>query len=113
MTTSPSSTITRSRRHAVLGLTRAFAVDPAVAGANTRLNCVCSGDMDTPMNAHYFNSEPDPAATRVEVEALYPRGRMGHPAEVAAAVVFLASDAASFVNGAALPVGGGLLAGVY
>lgn len=109
----PILPIYTATKHAVLGLTRAFAVDPAVAGAKIRVNCVCPGDMDTPMNDRYFNSTPDPAATRAEVEALYPRGRMGHPAEVAAAVVFLASDAASFVNGAALPVDGGLLAGVY
>ena len=100
-------------KHAVLGLTRAFAVDPDVARAGIRVNCVCPGDMDTPMNDRYFDSTPDPAATRAQVEALYPRGRMGHPAEVAAAVVFLASDGASFINGAALPVDGGLLAGVY
>lgn len=100
-------------KHAVLGLTRALAVDSAVAGAGIRVNCVCPGDMDTPMNDHYFASTPDPAATRAEVEAVYPRGRMAQPAEVAAAVVFLVSDAASFVNGAALPVDGGLLAGVY
>ena len=65
------------------------------------------------MNDRYLDSTPDPAATRAQVEALHPRGRMGHPAEVAAAVVFLVSDAASFINGAALPVDGGLLAGVY
>ena len=65
------------------------------------------------MNDRYLDSTPDPAATRAQVEALHPRGRMGHPAEVAAAVVFLVSDAASFINGAALPVDCGLLAGVY
>jgi NAD(P)-dependent dehydrogenase (short-subunit alcohol dehydrogenase family) len=109
----PLIPIYTATKHAVLGLTRALAVDPAVAAARVRVNCVCPGDMDTPMNDRYFDSTLDPAATRAEVDAVYPRGRMGEPAEVAAAVVFLASDAASFVNGAALPVDGGLLAKVY
>ena len=95
----------------VLGLTRAIAVDYAADGI--RCNCVCPGDMETPMIQQYFDGTADPEAARAEMEAAYPGKRIGHPGEVAAAVVFLCSDEASFVSGAPLLVDGALTAKTY
>lgn len=95
----------------VLGLTKAVAIDYALDGI--RCNCVCPGDMETPMIEQYFDGTDDPVAARAEMEAAYPGRRIGHPAEVAAAVVFLVSGESSFVSGAPLLVDGGLTAKTY
>ena len=95
----------------VLGMTRAIAVDYAAEGI--RCNCVSPGDMETPMIMKYFEATPDPAAARAEMEAAYPGKRIAHPKEVAQAVLFLASDDASFVNGTYILVDGGLTAKTY
>jgi NAD(P)-dependent dehydrogenase (short-subunit alcohol dehydrogenase family) len=95
----------------VLGLTRAIAID--YAGDGIRCNCVCPGDMETPMIEQYFDGTSEPAAARAEMEGAYPGKRIADPAEVATAVVFLCSDEASFVNGAPLLVDGGIVAKTY
>jgi NAD(P)-dependent dehydrogenase (short-subunit alcohol dehydrogenase family) len=95
----------------VLGLTKAIAIDYALDGI--RCNCVCPGDMETPMIEQYFDGTDDPTAARSEMEAAYPGKRIAHPREVAAAVVYLVSDEAAFVNGAPLLVDGGLTAKTY
>jgi NAD(P)-dependent dehydrogenase (short-subunit alcohol dehydrogenase family) len=95
----------------VLGLTKAIAIDYATDGI--RCNCVCPGDMETPMIRQYFDGTDDPVAARAEMEAAYPGKRIAHPREVAAAVVFLCSDEASFVSGAPLLVDGALTAKTY
>lgn len=95
----------------VLGLTKAIAIDYALDGI--RCNCVCPGDMETPMIEQYFEGTEDPAGARAEMEAAYPGKRIAHPREVAQAVVFLCSDDASFVSGAPLLVDGGLTAKTY
>jgi NAD(P)-dependent dehydrogenase (short-subunit alcohol dehydrogenase family) len=95
----------------VLGLTKAIAIDYALDGI--RCNCVCPGDMETPMIEQYFDGTDDPAAARSEMEAAYPGKRIAHPREVATAVVYLVSDESAFVNGAPLLVDGGLTAKTY
>jgi NAD(P)-dependent dehydrogenase (short-subunit alcohol dehydrogenase family) len=95
----------------VLGLTKAIAIDYALDGI--RCNCVCPGDMETPMIEQYFAGTDDAAAARAEMEGAYPGKRIADPREVAAAVVFLCSDEASFVNGAPLLVDGGIGAKTY
>ena len=95
----------------VLGLTRAVAVDYAIDGI--RCNCVCPGDMETPMIEKYFKATADPVAARKEMEDAYPGKRIAHPREVAQAVLFLASDEASFVSGTYILVDGGLTAKTY
>jgi meso-butanediol dehydrogenase / (S,S)-butanediol dehydrogenase / diacetyl reductase len=95
----------------VLGITRATAVRYGSAGI--RCNAVCPGDIDTPLVAAYFAASDDPAARRAEVEREYPLGRIAQPQEIARAVVFLASDDSSFMNGQPLVVDGGLLADCY
>lgn len=95
----------------VLGLTKAIAIDYAVDGI--RCNCLCPGDMETPMIEQYFNGTEDPVAARAEMEGAYPGKRMAHPREVAEGAVFLLSDRASFVSGTSLVVDGALIAKTY
>jgi NAD(P)-dependent dehydrogenase (short-subunit alcohol dehydrogenase family) len=95
----------------VLGLTKAIAIDYALDGI--RCNCVCPGDMETPMIEQYFDGTDDPVAARAEMEAAYPGKRIAHPREVATAVVYLVSDESSFVNGTPILVDGGLTAKTY
>jgi NAD(P)-dependent dehydrogenase (short-subunit alcohol dehydrogenase family) len=95
----------------VLGLTKAIAIDYALDGI--RCNCVCPGDMETPMIEQYFDGTEDPVAAREEMEAAYPGKRIAHPREVATAVVYLVSDDSSFVNGTPILVDGGLTAKTY
>jgi NAD(P)-dependent dehydrogenase (short-subunit alcohol dehydrogenase family) len=95
----------------VLGLTKAIAIDYALDGI--RCNCICPGDMETPMIQQYFDGTEDPVAARAEMEAAYPGKRIAHPREVATAAVYLVSDDSSFVNGTPILVDGGLTAKTY
>jgi NAD(P)-dependent dehydrogenase (short-subunit alcohol dehydrogenase family) len=88
----------------VVGLTKSAAMEYATRGI--RINAVCPGWIDTPMT-HEGMLDPERLARRIAEE---PIGRIGTPEEVAEAVVWLCSDAASFVLGMALPVDGGLVA---
>jgi NAD(P)-dependent dehydrogenase (short-subunit alcohol dehydrogenase family) len=98
-------------KHAIVGLTRSVGVHYAADGI--RCNCVCPGDMDTPMIQDYFAAQGDPRAARREVEAAYPVGRIADPNEVAAAVAFLASDEASFINATQIVVDAGVTVKPY
>jgi NAD(P)-dependent dehydrogenase (short-subunit alcohol dehydrogenase family) len=98
-------------KHAVLGLTRSVGV--AYAADGIRCNCVCPGDMQTPMIEKYWAATGDPDKAREEMASMYPAGRIGQPGEVARAILFLASEEASYVNGAFMQVDGGLLSKVY
>jgi NAD(P)-dependent dehydrogenase (short-subunit alcohol dehydrogenase family) len=79
------------------------------AGDGIRANCVLPGATDTPL-AWQGLSEEETATVREEVAREIPLGRVGQPREIAQVILFLASDAASFMTGAGVPVDGGLLA---
>lgn len=89
-------------KHGVIGLTKAAALD--YAAQNIRVNAVCPGYIDTPMIGRSIGATDE---GRAKVVAQEPVGRMGTPEEIAAAVIWLCSDAAAFVVGHALVIDGG------
>jgi NAD(P)-dependent dehydrogenase (short-subunit alcohol dehydrogenase family) len=96
-------------KHGVLGLTRTAALE--YARHSVRVNAVCPGWTETPM---VMDEGPRPASDPAIYEAiagLAPMRRLGMPSEIAAAVAWLCSDAASFVTGHPLIVDGGVAAG--
>jgi 3-oxoacyl-[acyl-carrier protein] reductase len=90
---------------AVMSLTRTLALE--AAPDRIRVNCVCPVAGDTPMLAGFFAPGRDPDEARAAYVATIPLGRLSTPADVAAAAVFLCSDEAAMVTGAALEVDGG------
>jgi NAD(P)-dependent dehydrogenase (short-subunit alcohol dehydrogenase family) len=88
-------------------LTRQAAVEYAPKGI--RINSVVPGTIMTEMNAQILREVDDPDALMNEWTSMHPIGRVGQPEEVAAAVVFLASDESSFVTGESLRVDGGMI----
>jgi NAD(P)-dependent dehydrogenase (short-subunit alcohol dehydrogenase family) len=93
---------------AVVNLTRTMALDHAADGV--RVNCVCPGSVDTDMIHHAWEATGDVEAAARAWAAKHPIGRIATGEEVARVILFLASDAASFVTGVALPVDGGITA---
>jgi NAD(P)-dependent dehydrogenase (short-subunit alcohol dehydrogenase family) len=90
-------------------MTRAMALDHAVQ--NIRVNCVCPGDTDTGMLRNEAQQLGATAEAFLVEAADRPLRRIGKPEDVAQAVLYLASDASSFVTGTTLVVDGGGLAG--
>jgi NAD(P)-dependent dehydrogenase (short-subunit alcohol dehydrogenase family) len=90
---------------AVVQLTRAMAVDHAAEGI--RVNCVCPGPTVTPLLEDYFALAADPDEERGRYEQAQAHGRLIEPEEIADAIAYLASPAASSTIGAALVVDGG------
>lgn len=88
-------------KHGIVGLTRASALE--YARSNIRINAVCPGMIDTPM----WQKAISPELT-AQLLANDPAGRLGQPSEIAAAVLWLCDDSASFVTGQALAVDGGM-----
>jgi len=89
-------------KHGVVGLTKAAALD--YAASNIRINAVCPGIIDTPMMQRFSGDTPE---GRKAVIGQEPIGRMGTPEEIAEAVLWLCSDASSFVVGHAMVIDGG------
>jgi 3-oxoacyl-[acyl-carrier protein] reductase len=90
---------------AVLSLTRALATEWAAKGI--RINAVCPGPTRTPMLQAEFDLAPDPEGEEKALLQSIPAGRLGTPEDIARVVLFLASDDAQFVHGAALIADGG------
>ncbi len=91
---------------AIIQLTKAMAIDHARDGV--RVNAVCPGDVDTPMlsnEAEDKDMDLDEFLAQAAEES--PNGRIGTPEEVAALILFLASDAATHITGTAIPIDGG------
>jgi len=92
-------------KHGVIGLTKAAALE--YAQKSIRVNAVCPGPTMTPWLDRAFAASP---AIKDELLRLVPNGRFGEPEEIAETVVWLCSDAASFVTGHAMAVDGGYVA---
>ncbi len=98
----PGSASYTAAKHGVVGLTRTAAIDYAAAGI--RVNAVCPGYVETPMTVESFQRRG------AQILGIVPQGRYGQPQEIAEMVVWLCSDRASFVTGAAYAVDGGYTA---
>ena len=92
----------------VTNLTRAMALD--YAKENIRVNAICPAVINTPMLQKEVDMQEDKEAYLKEMDELHPIGRVGRPEEVAFAVLMVASDEASFITGANIPVDGGFTA---
>jgi len=95
-------------KHGVIGLTRAAALD--LAPHNIRVNCIQPGAIETPIMRANLRAVGDEEDEFRKISAAEPMGRVGTPQEIARMALFLASDDASFITGAAFAVDGGLLA---
>ncbi len=93
---------------ALVNLTRTMALDHAQE--QIRVNCVCPGSVDTDMIHYAWQLYGNIEEARRVWAAKHPLGRIAAPSEVAQAIAFLASNAAGFITGVALPVDGGLTA---
>lgn len=93
-------------KHGVIGLSKTAAIEYAKKGI--RVNAICPGFIQTPMLDRLGITGQEKA--QKSIEAMHPMGRLGTPEEIAAAVLWLCSDAASFVTGTAFNVDGGYLA---
>ena len=100
----PGASAYVASKHGVVGLTKTAALEYAQQGI--RVNCVCPGVIHTPMTERGL-SDPE---LRARIIATEPIGRVGTPEEVAEAVVWLCSDATSFVTGHTMTVDGGYVA---
>jgi NAD(P)-dependent dehydrogenase (short-subunit alcohol dehydrogenase family) len=94
---------------AIISMTKALALE--LGGDGIRVNCVCPAGVDTALMRNWAATLPDPEAVLRGQAAMHLTNRMATPAEIAATVVFLASPAAAFITGIALPVEGGATLG--
>ncbi len=92
-------------KHGVIGLTKSAALEYASHGI--RINAICPGWVRTPPVEGWMNRDPEVAR---QIIAQEPIGRLGRPEEIAESVIWLCSERATFVVGAALAVDGGYLA---
>jgi NAD(P)-dependent dehydrogenase (short-subunit alcohol dehydrogenase family) len=92
-------------KSAIVGMTKAMAMDYATQGI--RINCVCPGRVQTPWVSERIREYPDPEAALREMSSSQAIGRMARPDEIAASVLYLASDEAAFITGTPLLIDGG------
>jgi len=101
----PGGAAYSAAKHGVVGLTRSAALEHAVRGP--RICAVCPGWINTPPVTNWMKRDKDVAQAALRQT---PRGKFGNPDEVAAAVLWLCSDAASFAVGTVLAIDGGYMA---
>ena len=94
---------------ALIAMTRSLALELAPAGI--RVNCVCPAGVDTPLMRSWAETLPDPATVLHQQAEMHVLKRMATADEIASAILFLASPAASFITGIALPIDGGATLG--
>jgi len=104
----PGQAVYSASKGAVIMLTRGAAIDLAPRGI--RVNAVAPGMTATTMIADWVERQSDPSAFAANLVRTIPLGRLAQPEEIAAAVLFLASDESSYITGAVLPVDGGYTA---
>ena len=92
----------------IIALTRSMAVD--FAAHHIRVNCVCPGTTETPLVKAALERAPDPAAARRALEEVRPANRLGRPEEIAAGILYLASDESLYATGSILSIDGGYTA---
>lgn len=102
----PESSVYACTKAALVALTRNLALE--LGPRRIRVNCICPGYIDTRLWQAHLDHSRNPGLLDTATAALHPLGRRGTPADVAEAVMFVASDEAAFVNGAELIVDGGL-----
>jgi meso-butanediol dehydrogenase/(S,S)-butanediol dehydrogenase/diacetyl reductase len=95
----------------VISLTRVAAL--TYGPDRIRVNCICPGDVETPLVQEYFNKDADPARLRNEIYSKYALRRIASPLEIAKAIAFLASEDSSFMTGSAMVIDGGLTIKCY
>ena len=96
-------------KFAVVGFTKCLALDHALQGI--RANCICPGRVETDFVKKRIAEYPDPQKAYAEMAATQALGRMAAPEEIAACVLYLASEEASFITGTALEIDGGFSVG--
>lgn len=92
----------------VIALTKSIAID--FAADNVRANCVCPGTTETPLVTAALSRAQEPERVRRELEAVRPAKRLGKPEEIAAGILYLASDESPYATGAILSIDGGYTA---
>ena len=92
----------------IIALTKSTAID--FAAHNIRVNCVCPGTTETPLVKAAVERAPDPAAARRALEEVRPANRLGRPEEIAAGILYLASDESLYATGSILSIDGGYTA---
>lgn len=99
----PGASIYSASKHGVIGLSKGAALDNARTGI--RVNVVCPGTIETPLALAYYSERGLPLPNDSQ---RIPMGRVGRPDEIGSTVLFLCSDAASYITGVALPVDGAI-----
>ena len=104
----PGITVYCGTKGGVVNMTRAMALEIA---PDVRVNCLCPGYVETDMVRDSINRKADPAAAEQKMIDYAPLKRIGSTAEIANAVLYLASDEARFITGTSLAIDGGTTAG--
>ncbi|MFQ5427088.1 MAG: SDR family NAD(P)-dependent oxidoreductase, partial [Gaiellales bacterium] len=104
----PTMAVYGASKGALVSLTRAAAIE--LAPNEIRVNAVAPGLTETRLVRDWIGAQPDPDAFREAISATIPQGRFASPAEVAAAILFLATDGARHITGTTLSIDGGYTA---